>query len=83
MLHIHIRIVIHIVRNPENLDNNSNQMVPIPRVEGSDYRLTVGGFSGTAGDTLRLVDLGSEILAREIIHKAGDTLRFVDLGSWI
>ena len=54
LLHIHIRIVIHIVRNPENLDNNSNQMVPIPRVEGSDYRLTVGGFSGNAGDTLRL-----------------------------
>ena len=82
MLHIHIRIVIHLVRNPENLDKNSNQMVPFPRVEGSDYRLTVGGFSGTAGDTLRFVDIRPKILEREIVHtppyhsgNAGDTLR--------
>ena len=62
-------------------------MVAFPRVEGSDYRLTVGGFSGTAGDTLRLVDIRSKILEREIVHtppyhsgNAGDTLRLA-LGS--
>ena len=33
--------------------NQKNQRFTNPRVEGSDYRLTVDGYSGNAGDTLR------------------------------